>query len=98
MTRLSHHGERKADPVHENSWSANLETDEYAADRDLVVADALDAIRRTAPGYHVNLVTHSSHGTPEGYLLDPIRESYPAATCEYVSQCGCGGHVLRVHV
>lgn len=88
--------------VHENSWSANLEEPHHADDRDRVVAEAIDAIEATAPGYHVNLVTHAAHGHPEGYLW-PALESYVTddeATLEweYVDQCGCGGHVTRVHV
>jgi putative CGCGG family rSAM target protein len=85
---------------HESSWSANLETAEYAEDRSLVVADALEAVERTAPGYHVNLVTHGTHGHPERYLYPALerRLGDEDLAWEYVDRCGCGGHVTRVHV
>jgi len=86
------------DTVHENSWSANLELEAHADDRDRIVEDALSAIEHTASGYHVNLVTHAAHSHPETYLYDVLEREYDDLTWEYVSQCGCGGHVLRVHV
>jgi putative CGCGG family rSAM target protein len=87
------------DRVHDTSWSANLETPAHAPDRDRVVADALSALEHTASGNHVNLVTHGDHGPPESYLYEPLREAYgEAIDLEYVDRCGCGGHVLRVHV
>ncbi|KDE59386.2 hypothetical protein EL22_22330 [Halostagnicola sp. A56] len=52
-----------------------------------------------APGNHVNLVTHTNHGHPEGYLYDILEnERGEDVDWEYIEQCGCGGHVLRVHV
>lgn len=92
-----------ADPVtdrlHDNSWSANLEGPEHAADRELVVAQALDAVEHTAPDNHVNLVTHADHGHPESYLLDALAEAFgDDADWEYVTECGCGGRVTRVYV
>lgn len=104
MNTTHNHGHDEAEPItdrmHETSWSANLEKPDHAADIDLVVTQAIDAIEHTASGQHVNLVTHSNHGHPSGYLYDALREM--AAThdleWEYVKQCGCGGHVTRVHV
>lgn len=84
------------DSVHEGSWSANLERDQYADDAELVVAHARDAIDYTEAGHHVNLVTHAAHGHPESYLYDVLDEF--DVDYEYVDQCGCGGHVVRVHV
>ncbi len=87
------------DHVHETSWSANLEQPEHAEDRSLIREQAISAIEQTAGGYHVNLVTHGDHGHPETYLTDVInREFGDAVGIEYVEQCGCGGHVLRVSV
>ncbi|AEN05251.1 hypothetical protein Halar_1519 [halophilic archaeon DL31] len=86
------------DHVHDNSWSANLEHDEHGADRSLVVEQAKDAVAHTAPENHVNLVTHGDHGNPEGYLYEPLRSAFGEIRLEYVEQCGCGGHVTRVHV
>jgi len=86
------------DHVHESSWSANLEGPQHADDRELVVAQALEAVDHTVPGYHVNLVTHSNHGHPADYLYKALDDAEAALDYEYVEQCGCGGHVTRVHV
>jgi putative CGCGG family rSAM target protein len=83
--------------VHENSWSANLERDRHA-ERHRVERGAVEAIEHTAPGYHVNLVTHGEHGHPEGYLYDRLEENFENIEWEFVSRCGCGGYVTRVHV
>jgi putative CGCGG family rSAM target protein len=88
------------DHVHETSWSANLEQPRHAADVDLVVSQALDAIEHTEPGHHVNLVTNGEHGHPSTYLYDALRDLDGAEELdwEYVDRCGCGGHVTRVYV
>ncbi|WP_144905555.1 CGCGG family putative rSAM-modified RiPP protein [Halobellus captivus] len=87
------------DRTHDNSWSANLEGPEHAADRSLVVDQAVSAIEHTAPGNHVNLVTHGDHGHPETYLYGALDDAYgDDIDWEYVDQCGCGGHVVRVDV
>jgi putative CGCGG family rSAM target protein len=83
--------------VHDNSWSANLEQPEHAERRELVVVQAVEAVEHTAPGNHVNLVTHGDHGHPEGYLFEALAERFDHELA-YVEQCGCGGHVTRVHV
>ena len=85
------------DTVHDNSWSVNLETPQYAADPDLAVRHAREAIEHTTAGNHVNLVTHRELGRPEGFLGEAL-ESIDGIEWEYVDQCGCGGHVTRVHV
>ncbi|WP_436934924.1 CGCGG family putative rSAM-modified RiPP protein [Halovenus marina] len=84
--------------THENSWSANLEQPRYADSPALAVDDALDAIARTASGYHVNLVTHGNLGHPADFLYDELDVADYDIEWEYVDQCGCGGHVTRVHV
>jgi putative CGCGG family rSAM target protein len=99
MTNVSHDDvEPVTKRVHENSWSANLEKPQHADDRDLVVTQALDAVDHTAPGNHVNVVTHANHGHPEAFLFDAFDEELDDAEWEYVEQCGCGGHVTCVHV
>lgn len=91
--------ETVTDRVHDNSWSANLEKPRHADDRDLVVEGAVDAVEHTAPGNHVNLVTHGEHGHPETYLFDALDDAFGEdVEWEYVEQCGCGGHVTRVYV
>jgi putative CGCGG family rSAM target protein len=89
-----------AEEIHENSWSANLEGPEHAANPDLVVEQAVEAVERTADGYHVNLVTHGDLGHPEEYLFAALAEAFEDRTLcwEYVEQCGCGGYVTRVYV
>jgi putative CGCGG family rSAM target protein len=81
-----------------HSWSADLESPAHATDRHLVVAQAREAVRLTAAGTHVNLVTHGEHGHPEGYLFDALERMDIDLVSEYVSRCGCGGHVTRVHI
>jgi len=98
------HGHSEADPVtdqtHDTSWSANLEKPHHAGDIELTVSQAMDAIEHTEPGNHVNLVTHGDNGHPSEYLYDALEELAEDAdiTWEYIEQCGCGGHVTRVHV
>jgi putative CGCGG family rSAM target protein len=84
------------DEFHENSWSVNLEKPRHADDRETVFEEARQAIEATAAGYHVNLVTHGEQGHPEAYLFERLEEW--GEDYEYVRQCGCGGHVTRVHV
>lgn len=86
------------EPVHESSWSANLETERHADDRSLVVTEARDAVRATRAGVHVNLVTHGDHGDPREYLWEPLASLDRVEEVEYVDRCGCGGYVTRVHV
>jgi putative CGCGG family rSAM target protein len=83
---------------HDTSWSATLEGPEHAADRNLVVEEAIEAVERTASGVHVNLVTHGDHGHPSSYLYPVLTERFDDVEIEYVDQCGCGGHVTRVRV
>ena len=91
----------EVDPIteetHHNSWSANLEKPEHARDVDHLLAQAKQAVERTASGYHVNLVTHGDHGHPEEFLFEMLDEAFENIDYEYVEQCGCGGHVTRVH-
>lgn len=82
----------------QTSWSANLEHPRHAADRGLLVEEALEAVANTAPGRHVNLVTHRNHEHPSQFLFSALEASFEGITLEYVDQCGCGGHVTRVFV
>jgi putative CGCGG family rSAM target protein len=87
------------DRVHDNSWSANLEQPSHAESKTLVVEQAEQAVEHTTSGNHVNLVTHGDHGHPEGYLFDALDDAFgDDVSTESVEQCGCGGHVTRVHV
>jgi putative CGCGG family rSAM target protein len=99
MSSARDHGDAEpvTDRTHDTSWSANLERPRHAADVDLVVAQALDAVDHTEPGNHVNLVTHGDHGHPAEYLYEALDERADLEW-EYVEQCGCGGHVTRVYV
>lgn len=94
-----HDAEPVTDNVHDNSWSANLEKPEHADHRNLVVRQGIEAIRHTAEGNHVNLVTHKNHGHPSEFLFDELEAEFDDnVEWEYIEQCGCGGHVVRVHV
>ena len=94
-----HGADPVTDHVHENSWSANLEGPHHADDRDLLVSQAIEAVEHMAAGNHVNLVTHGAHGHPEEYLFEALDAAFDdAVDPEYVERCGCGGHVVRVHV
>jgi len=95
-----HDAEPVTDHIHDNSWSANLEKPQHADDEGLVIQQAIDAVEHTAAGNHVNLVTHGDLGHPEEYLYDELDQAFEgqAVEWEYVDQCGCGGHVTRVHV
>ncbi|KAB1190378.1 CGCGG family rSAM-modified RiPP protein [Haloferax sp. MBLA0076] len=83
---------------HDTSWSANLEHPEHAESRERVVQDARSAIERTAPGRHVNLVTHEAHGHPSSYLYPVLEDEFHSLDWEFVDRCGCGGFVTRVYV
>jgi putative CGCGG family rSAM target protein len=94
-----HDAEPVTDHVHDNSWSANLEKPEHGDDRGLVVRQGIEAVEHTTEGNHVNLVTHANHGHPSEYLFDELASEFgDAIDWQYVEQCGCGGHVVRVHV
>lgn len=82
----------------DTSWSANLERERHADSVERVVNEACDAVRATSAGVHVNLVTHSAHGHPREYLFGALESMECDLAVEYVDQCGCGGHVTRVHV
>lgn len=85
------------DADHDASWSANLEQERYADDREALIDHALAAIDQTGDDHHVNLVTHPDHGNPDEYLEAPIHDRYPEAETTVVDQCGCGGYVYRVN-
>lgn len=87
------------DEIHDTSWSINLEKPRHEADRDRLRREAIDAIRHTAPGRFVNLVTHEAHGHPSEYLYEELVDQFGSGIeLEYVDQCGCGGYTTRVHV
>lgn len=89
----------ETDRMHDNSWSVNLEEPRHADDRELVVEEAVAAVEHTTAGNHVNVVTHQELGHPSTYLYPVIHANFgEAVSVEYVDQCGCGGHVSRVHV
>ncbi|MFB6283770.1 MAG: CGCGG family rSAM-modified RiPP protein [Halobacteria archaeon] len=91
---ISYEGEER-----EYTWSVNLELDEHAEDREKMVEEGMEAVRQTAPGYFVNLVTHGDYGHPFEYLYGELSEEFgDEVDIEYVDQCGCGGYVSRVHV
>lgn len=98
------HADSEAEPItermHETSRSANLEKPRYETGQSLLADHAVEAIKHTASGQHVNLVTHKAHGHPEVYLYDVLATRFTEGDIEweYIEQCGCGGHAVRVHV
>jgi putative CGCGG family rSAM target protein len=97
-TPHDHDAEPVTDHVHDNSWSADLELPEHGGDRELVVRHALDAVEHAAAGNHVNPVTHATHGHPSACPFTVLGDGFgDDVDWEYVEQCGCGGHVVRVH-
>lgn len=94
-----HDAEPVTEEMHDNSWSVNLEKPEYDGNQDRAIRDGIDAIEHTTSGHHVNLVTHASLGHPDAFLFEALEEyDDPHLDWEYVEQCGCGGHVTKVHV
>ena len=81
-----------------DGWRAVI-SDTFTFDNVRLVAQAIDAVEHTAAGNHVNLVVHGDHGHPEAYLFAALDAEFgDDVDREYVEQCGCGGHVVRVHV
>ena len=60
--------------------------------------EALDAVSRTDPGNHVNLVTRGDHGHTEAYLYGALDEAVDDVRWEFVDRCGCEGYVTRAFV
>jgi len=84
--------------VHDRPWAADLETQAHAADRELVVVEALEAIEQTRPGQFVDLVTHAEHGHPSTYLYDRVEAEDVECELSEQERCPCGGYVTRVTV
>ncbi|UOF92707.1 CGCGG family rSAM-modified RiPP protein [Fodinisporobacter ferrooxydans] len=80
------------------NWSANLETEEYIQNRDLIVQDSIASIEETAPGYFVNLAVADIHGDPDLYLIPVLEHRFgDQIRVQFIDQCGCGGYVYRVY-
>jgi putative CGCGG family rSAM target protein len=78
-------------------WTKDLEHDEYENDIDLIIKDALIAVKETNVGCYVNLVTSNVFGTPVDYLQPLLEKMFPnQLKIKFIDQCGCGGYVLRV--
>lgn len=81
---------------HDHPWAADLESEKHANDRELLVGEALDAVRQTRTGQHVDLVTHETHGHPATYLY-PVLESLDRdIEITDAGRCACGGYVSRI--
>lgn len=84
------------------SWSLNLEDPYYAEHPQEMLAESVQAVAETAAGHYVNLVTPEEAGDPREGFIDRLTAALKAqgVPCEriaYVSQCGCGGHVVRAY-
>lgn len=82
--------------VHDRPWTADLETAAHAESRELVVAEALDAVEQTTAGTRVDIVTHERHGHPSEYLYREIESEAGTRTVRDGGRCGCGGYVTRI--
>lgn len=79
------------------NWSANLETQEYIDNRDLIITDAIQAIEETAPGFYVNIAVAEQHGNPDLYLIPVLEDKFGSrVSIKFVDQCGCGGYVYKI--
>lgn len=83
---------------HNQAWVADLETDEHGMNRELIIAEAVDAIEQIRPGRFVDLVTHERHGRPTSYLYEAIRSVDWCVDISDRGRCSCGGYVTRVTV
>lgn len=78
-------------------WTKDLEHDEYENDIDLIINDAIEAVRITEQGFYVNLVTSHHFGNPTDYLQPLLEDLFKETiSTKFIDQCGCGGYVLRV--
>lgn len=79
-----------------NGRSVNLETEEYIAERDLIVKDAIEGILKTPKGSFVNLAIAEVHGNPDEYLIAALKDRFgEKLDIRFIDQCGCGGYVYR---
>lgn len=79
------------------NWSINLETEQYAADQDLILSDSVEAILQTSLGSFVNLAVAPDHGDPDSYLVPHLTATFGSdISIRFIDQCGCGGYVYRV--
>lgn len=83
---------------HDRPWVADLETVEHADDRQLTIAEAVDAVEQTRPGRFVDLVTHERHGHPASYLYEAVRSADRNVDISERGRCSCGGYVTRVNI
>lgn len=84
--------------VHDEPWVADLEADDHAADRELTVAEAVDAVEQTRAGGFVDLVTHGRHGHPSSYLYETVLSVDRPVALSDEGRCSCEGYVTRVTV
>jgi putative CGCGG family rSAM target protein len=82
-------------------WSLNLEDPHYEEHVDEIFTDSIAAIKQTAEGCYVNLVTPGKCGDPNEWLIAQLadqlkREGVPVKEIRYIDECGCGGFVTRV--
>jgi putative CGCGG family rSAM target protein len=86
------------DRVHDSTWAADLERPQHAVDMELLVEEAIKAIENTTAGTFLQLVTHEAHGHPSEYLYEVLDDAFDDdIEWEYICQCNCGGHILRVY-
>ncbi|MGG3466837.1 CGCGG family rSAM-modified RiPP protein [Neobacillus pocheonensis] len=79
------------------NWSIAFEHDEYENNLELVIKDAIEAVKKTTIGFYVNVVTPANFGNPDDYLTKELISIFgDEIKLKFIDQCGCGGYVLRV--
>lgn len=83
------------------NWSLNLEDDYYGLNPDELVKESIEAVKGTASGFYVNIVTPSNAGDPNDWIIERITKQLALEKTEYeaiqyIDECGCGGYVTRV--
>lgn len=81
---------------HERPWTADLTSPRHRADRELVVAEAVDAVDQTAEGTVVEIVTPAIHGNPDAYLCEALSSAAEGAAVRYRGRCECGSYAMAV--
>lgn len=82
--------------VHERPWTADLATETHERDRQLVVAEAIDAVAQTDPGIDVDVVTPACHGHPETYLYPRLERAFVDIEVSPLGRCDCASYVTRI--
>lgn len=86
------------DHVHGSTWATDLERPEHAADRELLVEELITAVETSRSLSSSSSLTRHT-GTHQSISTNHSEDTFgDAVHWEYVCQCNCGGHIVRVEV